>query len=135
MPDEKGKPRISPFPGRKSEVAKAVSGVIAKDQPTIGGNQGDFVRERCGTCLSWRRDSRAGQNGVPLTAGQCMFMPPSPHPILDETGQRILATMVVRPPMASDSEGCDQHDDGTDDEDGEGIDIDQVAPSRIAQAG
>lgn len=130
MNDEKRRGRISPFPGRRSEVAKAVSGVIAADQPTVGGSQGDFMRDRCGSCLSWRRDSRAGQNGVPLTAGQCMFGPPTPVPIMDETGQRLIATMVVRPPMASDNEGCDQHDDGTDDEEGDG-----VPASLLASAG
>lgn len=124
MADEK---RVSQFPGRRSQVSRAVHSVIAKaDTGTIGGNQGDFPREKCGTCLSWRRDSRAGQNGVPLEAGQCMFGPPVPVPIMDETGQRMLATLVVRPPMSSQSEGCDQHDDGTDDDtegDGEPVSL------------
>jgi hypothetical protein len=58
---------------------------------------------------------------VPLTAGQCFFFPPTPHPIGFTEDGRIAAVVAVRPPMASDSEGCDQHDDGTDEEDGDGV--------------
>lgn len=122
--------KVSRFPGRRSEIARAVASVIAKDQPTIGGSQGDFRREPCGTCLSWRRDSRAGQGGVPLDAGQCMFGPPTPVPIMTDTGQ-MQGTLLVRPPCSSDAEGCDQHDDG-EDEDDEGED---GAAPLIAEAG
>lgn len=118
---------------RQSLVAQGVAAAILKDQPTMGGNQGDFQRPPCGTCLSWRRDSRAGQGGVPLGAGQCMFGPPTPVPIMDESGQRMLATMMVRPPIAADAEGCDQHDDGTDDEEGEGVPA--AEPSKLLAAG
>jgi hypothetical protein len=117
MQDERK--RVSQFPGRRSEIAKAVASVITNDQPAIGGTQGEFQRQPCGTCLSWRRDKRAGTQGVPLSAGQCMYGPPTPHPIMTETGQMIGA-MALRPPMQSDSEGCDQHDDGHDD-DGEQV--------------
>lgn len=126
MSEEK---KVSKFPGRRSEISRAVASVIAKDQPTIGGSQGDYVREKCGSCMSWRRDSRAGTGRVPLEAGQCMFGPPTPVPIMTDTGQ-MQGTMLVRPPVTSDSEGCDQHDDGTDDEEGEG-----EPGSLIAQAG
>lgn len=116
MNDEK---KVSKFPGRRAGnlVAAGVKAAIMKDQPTIGGSQGDFPREKCGTCLSWRRDSRAGTGQVPLNAGQCMFNPPTPYPILGPEGQ-MLACIIVRPPVNSDAEGCDQHDDGTDDDDG-----------------
>jgi hypothetical protein len=129
------KKRVSQFPGRRSELSKAVAAsLIAKDQPTIGGSQGDFKRDPCGTCLSWRRDPRGGQPGIPLNACQCFFAPPVVHPIMDDTGQRMLATMLIRPPMTSDHEGCDQHDDGTDDggDDGDG---DGEPASALANAG
>lgn len=116
MNDEKK--RVTQFPGRRSALAAAVASAITKDQPAIGGNQGDYQRKPCGSCLSWRRDKRAGQQNVPLTAGQCMYGPPTPHPITTDTGQ-VISAMALRPPMQSDSEGCDQHDDGTDDDDGE----------------
>lgn len=118
---------------RASLVAQGVKSAILKEQPTMGGNQGDFVRPPCGSCLSWRRDSRAGQGTIPLGSGQCMFGPPIPHPMMDETGQKLLGTMMVRPPVASDSEGCDQHDDGSDDEDGEGVDV--PVPSALLSVG
>jgi hypothetical protein len=126
MSDEK---KVSRFPGRRSVLATAVAAAIMKDQPTIGGPQGDFVREKCGSCLSWRRDSRAGKGPVPLNAGQCMFMPPTPFPMFAEGGVMV-GTILIRPNVTSDSEGCDQHDDGTDDEEGEG-----EPGSLIAQAG
>jgi hypothetical protein len=110
---------VSKFPGRRSEVSKAVGAAIMQDQPQMGGSQGEFVREKCGTCLSWRRDSRAGQGGVPLNAGLCMFGPPTPCPVLGDQGQ-MLGCMMVRPPVTSDNEGCDQHDDGTDETEGDG---------------
>jgi hypothetical protein len=125
MNDEK---KVSKFPGRRSEIARAVAGVIAKpDSPTIGGNQGDYKRPPCGTCFSWRRDQRAGVGGVPLNAGQCMYGPPTPCPILDDAGG-MRGTLLVRPPCSSDSEGCDQHDDGTDDDD-------EGEPGSLAEAG
>lgn len=100
---------------RQSLVAQGVKSAITKDQPQIGGTQGDYTRPPCGTCLSWRRDKRAGTQGVPLTAGQCMFGPPHPHPIMTDNGVMV-GCIAVRSPMQSDSEGCDQHDDGTDPE-------------------
>lgn len=112
------KKRVASFPGRRSEIAKAVASVITTNQPTIGGTQGEFARPPCGTCFSWRRDKRAGTQGVPLNAGQCFFGPPTPHPVMTDAGVMVGA-VAIRPPMASDSEGCDQHDDGTD-EDGDG---------------
>lgn len=132
MSDEKKRGRVANIGDRRlSAVGQAVRSAILKDQPTIGGNQGDYVRPKCGTCLSWRRDSRAGQGGIPLEAGQCMFGPPTPHPIMDETGAKMMGTICIRPPMASNQEGCDQHDDGTDD-DGDGEDVAERTGSLIA---
>lgn len=135
MSDEKKPPaRIARIGDRRqSLVAQGVKSAITKDQPTIGGTQGDYQRPPCGTCLSWRRDPRAGQQGVPLTAGECMFNPPTPHPITSDDG-RIVACLAIRSPRQSDSEGCDQHDDGTDeddDDDGDG----QPSGGSILQAG
>lgn len=120
--------KVSRFPGRRSDISRAVAGVIAKE-PVIGGSQGDFQREPCGTCISWRRDSRAGTGGVPLNAGMCLFGPPTPFPIMGPSGE-MLATIIVRAPMKSDSEGCDQHDDGTEDEDDED---DEPEPASLIQ--
>jgi hypothetical protein len=115
--------KISTFPGRRSEVAKAVSGVL-DPQPEVGGSQGDFPREKCGTCVSWRRVVRPG---VPLSAGECMFAPPAPFPVMGGNG-RPIAQILMRPQMTSEHEGCDQHDDGSEEDDGGGVELPDEAP-------
>lgn len=119
MTDEKKPSRVARIGDRRASlVASGVRAAITQDQPQVGGSQGDYTRPACGSCLSWRRDKRAGMQGVPLTAGQCMFGPPHPHPIMTDAGVMV-GCIAVRPPMQSDSEGCDQHDDGSDDYDPE----------------
>lgn len=104
---------------RDSQVSKGVRAAIMQDQQGLGGNEGDFTRSPCGTCLSWRRLKQAGQAGVPLNVGMCLRFPPVAHPVMDEAG-RIITQTLARPIMPSDYEGCDEHDDGTDDEEGDG---------------
>jgi hypothetical protein len=108
--------KVSAFPGRKSAIASAVAGALTdQPAPTVGGSQGDFKREACGSCMSWRRVVRPG---APLNAGECMLFPPAPFPVMDESG-RPIAQVLMRPQMTSEHEGCDQHDDGTEEDDGE----------------
>jgi hypothetical protein len=116
MTDEKKKgTTIEHIGSRKASLVAAGVKAALENQPAIGGDQGDYVRPPCGTCMSWRRVS---QPGMPLDAGQCMWGPPQSHPVTDANG-RPIGQMMMRPPVTSQHEGCDQHDDGTEEE-GEG---------------
>jgi hypothetical protein len=96
---------------RPSLISAAVAATL-QPQPTIGGDQGSFMREPCGTCLSWKRLPERG-----LNVGACMWGPPIAFPM--PRGDGSMAQVLSRSTMSADQEGCDQHDDGTD-EDGEG---------------
>lgn len=99
--------KISHFPGRSAASAIAAS----QNTPEVGGDQGGFAREKCGTCFSWRKAPQLG-----VGQGTCMAVPPIPQAILDNNGRPIgqLATRLGR--KASD-EGCDLHDDGEEEND------------------
>lgn len=107
--------KISQFPGRRSAALASAVSVVANN-PALGGNQGSFKRPPCGTCLSWKK---MVVPGGALDQGVCMFGPPVAYPIMNEQGQ-VIGQALTRATVKADHEGCDQHDDGTDEEDGPG---------------
>lgn len=113
--------KVSHFPGRikaANEEPKVDTG------PSIGGDQGMHLRNACGGCLSWKRRPEMG-----LNQGVCMYGPPAAFPVQGPNGQH--GQMLIRPTLTADYEGCDQFDDGTDEEtDGDGT---PVSVSKIAQ--
>lgn len=105
--------KVSAFPGRKPDAPKG-------EEKYLGGEQGTFDRNPCGSCLSWKRNP-----GMGLDQGTCMNGPPTPLPITGQ-GNRIIGQILSRPIIAAATEGCDQWDDGND-PDGEGLEVDDVA--------
>jgi hypothetical protein len=111
--------KVSEFTGRRADKP-------AENQPAVflGNDTGNFQREPCGTCVHWKKDPAAG-----IGQGVCMNGPPIPFPIQrgQQTGQAL-----VRPVIEANMEGCDQWDDDSDLEDGDGQ---PAAAARIAAAG
>jgi hypothetical protein len=108
------KPKTSEFAGRRSREP-APGSVPAQDQPSpIGTGAGDFDRNPCGTCWHWKRNPRAG-----LDVGFCMFGPPVAFPVPGPDG-RPVGNMLTRPTLKANTEGCDQWNDESEFEDGDG---------------
>ena len=110
--------KVRQLPSRKLKAAITV----AANNPSTGGDQGGYDREPCGTCVSFKKNPAAG-----LGSGVCMFFPINAMLIPGPGGQPAITTF--RTPVSATSEGCDQHDDGEED-DGEVEPVPEV--SRIA---
>ena len=117
--------KVSNFPGRKPGQENQP----APEPAVLGGDQGSYEREKCGSCFHWKKEPKAG-----LDQGWCMLFPPVGFPIPDGKGG-IAGQMLVRPMQRASAEGCDQHDDGTDEyEDDEYEDDDGGSPVNDAYA-
>src|SRR5262245_61964914 len=123
MSEEKPPAKVSEFAGRRDKKGDAPKLAI-ENQPQPGGDQGTYRREPCGTCIHWKKQPAQG-----LGQGTCMMMPPTALPVPGPNGT-VMGVMNVRPAVTADTEGCDQHEDEFEDDDGE-----EVRGGRVAAVG
>jgi hypothetical protein len=90
---------------KRQTLLAAAIGAQLHDQPrpdSIGGDQGKFQRQPCGSCMHWKKVPEAG-----LGQGNCMEGPPVAFPIQAPTGQ--MGQILSRPMIEARTEGCDRH--------------------------
>lgn len=116
--------KVSEFPGRRPDQPQRKEAAPPK---YLGGEQGTYDREPCGSCIHWKRIPQAGDD-----QGACMLFPPVGFPIPGPNGQ-FIGQALSRPQTRASTEGCDQHE--TEEEAAEDDDDDGGQPASLVATG